>query len=157
MTVETPIRSLAPGMLNAFCPVDGVATGGQPKPADLAALAGAGYRTVLDTRSPGEPRGFDEVDVVQRAGMTYVNLPIGAAPLTDGVFDEFRALMRDADRQPILVHCASGNRVGLMMIPYLILDAGRSQQEAIDAAVQMGLSNPQYARLALDYVERQGA
>lgn len=157
MTVETPIRSLAPGMLNAFCPVEGVATGGQPTPADLAALAEAGYRTVLDTRAPGEPRGFDEVDVVARAGMTYVNMPIGATPLTDGVFDEFRALMRDGSRQPILVHCASGNRVGLMMIPYLVLDAGRSPQEAVELAVRMGLSNPQYARLALDYVERQGA
>lgn len=157
MTVETPIRSLAPGMLNAFCPVEGVATGGQPTPADLTALAEAGYRTVLDTRAPGEPRGFDEVDVVERAGMTYVNMPIGATPLTDGVFDEFRALMRDGTRQPILVHCASGNRVGLMMIPYLVLDAGRSPQEAVELAVRMGLSNPQYARLALDYVERQGA
>lgn len=155
MTSPDPMRSIAPGMLNGCSVSDTVATGGQPTAADLQALAGAGYRTVLDIRAPGEPRGFREPEVVEGAGMEYINFPIGHAPLHDAAFDEFRGLLRDAARKPLLVHCASGNRVGLMMIPWLVLDEGKSPQEAVDLALRMGLSSPQLARLALDYVDRQ--
>lgn len=155
MKSNDPMRSITPGMLNAFAVSGTVATGGQPTAADLEALAGVGYRTVLDIRAPGEPRGFREPEVVRGAGMEYLNLPIGHAPLTDATFDEFRRYMQDASRQPILVHCASGNRVGLMMIPWLVLDEGKDPEEAIALALRMGLSSPQLARLALDYVDRQ--
>lgn len=155
MTSNDSMRSITPGMHNAFAVSDKVATGGQPTATDLEALAGAGYRTVLDIRAPGEPRGFREADVVAAAGMEYVNFPIGHAPLTDATFDDFRARVRDAAGQPILVHCASGNRVGLMMIPWLILDEGKTPEEAVGLALRMGLSSPQLAGIALDYVERQ--
>jgi uncharacterized protein (TIGR01244 family) len=155
MSLHDSMRSITPGMHNAFAVTDTVATGGQPTAADLQALAAAGYRTVLDIRAPGEPRGFREADVVKGAGMEYVNFPIGHAPLTDAAFDEFRAHVRDAAGRPILVHCASGNRVGLMMIPWLVLDEGKSPEEAVALALRMGLSSPQLAGIALDYVERQ--
>lgn len=158
MTTRTDdIRSIAPRMPNAFCPMPGVATGGQPSAAELEAFARAGYRTVLDIRAPGEPRGYDERPLVEKAGLQYVSLPVGHGPLTDETFDRFRALLRDADRQPILVHCASGNRVGLMMIPYLVLDEGKTPQDAVRIATQVGLSSPQLASLALDYIARHGA
>lgn len=152
---DTPIHSLAPAMLNAFCPLPGVATGGQPAPSDLRALAHAGYRSILDIRGPEEPRGFDEVRLVREAGLEYINVPVGHGPLADDVFDRVRAVLRDEARRPLLFHCASGNRVGLMLIPYLMLDEGKSPREALQVAVQVGLSSPQLAHLALDYVRRQ--
>lgn len=151
------IRGVAPGMMNAFCPLPSVATGGQPRAADLEALAAAGYRAILDIRAPGEPRGYDERAVAARAGMAYVNLPVGHGPLTDATFDEFRRILRDPANRPLLVHCASGNRVGLMLIPYLVLDEGKSPREALDLATSIGLSSAQLARIAMDYVARQGA
>lgn len=152
---EAPIRSIAPGMLNAYCPLPGVATGGQPMPSDLQALAKAGYRVILDIRGPDERRGFDEVRAAREAGLEYINVPVGHGPLADEVFDQVRALLRDDARRPLLFHCASGNRVGLMLIPYLMLDQGKSPREALQVAVQVGLSSPQLAQLALDYVRRQ--
>lgn len=151
------IRRLAPGMPNARAPLPGVATGGQPRAADLEALAKAGYRAILDIRAPQEPRGYDEAAVAARAGLEYINLPVGHGPLGDETFDRFREIVRDAARRPLLVHCASGNRVGLMLIPYFILDEGKTPQEAVRLAVEAGLAGPQLAPLALDYAARHGA
>lgn len=155
-TDETEIRRITPGMLNAYCPMSGLATGGQPTAADLQGLARAGYRAILDIRGPEERRGYDEVRAARDAGLEYINLPVGHGPLPDELFERFRAILRDASRRPLLVHCASGNRVGLMLIPFLVLDEGRPPREALDTAIQAGLSSPQLAQLALDYVRRQG-
>lgn len=154
-TDDAAIRRIAPRMLNAFCPLPGLATGGQPAPSDLKALAAAGYRVILDIRGPDEPRGFDEIRAAREAGLEYVNIPVGHGPLADDVFAAVRAILRDESRRPLLFHCASGNRVGLMLIPYLILDQGKQPREALQTAVQVGLSSPQLAQLALDYVRRQ--
>lgn len=154
-TDETEIRRIAPGMLNAFYPLPGVATGGQPTPADLRALARAGYRTILDIRGPEERRGYDEIHVAREAGLEYINVPVGHGPLADDVFERVLAVLRDESRRPLLFHCASGNRVGLMLIPYLMLDQGRAPREVLQIAVDVGLSSPQLAHLALEYVRRQ--
>lgn len=147
------IERIAPGMLNGFCPMPGVATGGQPNAADLAALARSGYRTILDTREAHERRGFDEPAAARRAGLEYINVPIGAS-LDDGVFERVREIMRDENRRPVLVHCATGNRVGVALIPHLMLDEGKTAEEAIVLAMRMGLRAPQLAHLALQYVAR---
>lgn len=158
MTSQTlDVRRIAPGMPNAYCPTPGLATGGQPQRTDLEALAREGFRTIVDLRTPAEPRGYDMAAVARSAGLDYVNIPVGHEPLTDTVFDEMRALLRDEKRRPALVHCASGNRVALLLIPYLILDAGKAPREALDLAIAMGLRSPQLAEPALDYVARHGA
>lgn len=150
------IERIAPGIVNGFCPLPGLATGGQPDGGHLIALAEAGYRTILDTREPGEPRGFNEAAAAERAGLEYINLPVGIA-LDDTLFDRVREVLRDADRRPVLVHCATGNRVGMVLIPYLILDEGKSPQDAIALAMRMGMRAPQLAQLALQYVARAQA
>jgi len=54
-------------------PLAGVATAGLPREAEFAAFARAGYRTVVDLCMPGEPRGYDEAQVVRAAGLDYAN------------------------------------------------------------------------------------
>jgi uncharacterized protein (TIGR01244 family) len=146
------IDQIAPGIVNGLCPLPGLATGGQPDPDDLVALAQAGVRTILDTREPSERRGYDEATAVARAGMKYVNVPVGGA-IDDALFDRVRDVLRREER-PILVHCATGNRVGLVLIPHLVLDEGKSAEDAIALATQMGMRSPQLAHLALRYVAR---
>jgi uncharacterized protein (TIGR01244 family) len=146
------IERITPGIVNGLCPLPGLVTGGQPDPDDLVALAQAGIRTILDTREPGERRGYDEAAAVARAGMKYVNVPVGST-IDDTLFDRVRDVLRREER-PILVHCATGNRVGLALIPYLILDEGKSDEEAVALAVQMGMRSPQLAQFALRYVAR---
>ena len=152
--VSIDLQRLAPGMVNALCPVPGVATGGQPTARELQALADAGVRTVLDTRLPHEPRGYDEPAAVARAGLEYIVLPMGNAPPDDDLFDRVREILSDAGRRPVLVHCASGNRVGMALIPWLMLDEGMETRDAVSLAMRMGMRTPQLAQYALAYVER---
>jgi len=149
------VLALLEGMRNASCPLPGVATGGQPDSAQLAALARAGFRTVVDLRTPEEPRGFDEPVAARARGLAYRPLPIGHdGVVPDSTFDAFRAFMADTAAGPVLVHCASGNRVGPVMIAWLVLDRHWSLERAVDAAKRGGLRTEGLETAARDYIGR---
>lgn len=153
---EQDIRAVAPGMIAANSPTSGVATAGQPEPEHLRQMAAAGYRTVIDLRHPGERRGFDEAAVAREAGLRYENIPVTPQSLSDADFDRLRELLRDPENRPALVHCASANRVGALMIPYLVLDEHRPLREAVELAQQVGLRSPDLASAAIDYTRAHG-
>ncbi len=157
MQDSAAVLALLDGVLNRACPLPGVATGGQPSAAHLIALARAGYRTVLDLRAPDEPRGFDESAAMRAAGLRYVTLPVTSATFVDSTFDAFRHAMRVAGPQGVFVHCASGNRVGAAMVPWLVLDRGWELERAIAAARVGGLRSAGLGEKARDYVARHRA
>lgn len=98
---------------NAMTPEADVLTGGQPDTSALKAAAAAGYKTVITTRAPGEPVGFDERALVESLGMAFHELPVTGANLNAQTVEAFDALMADAQR-PVLLHCGSGNRIGAL-------------------------------------------
>jgi protein tyrosine phosphatase (PTP) superfamily phosphohydrolase (DUF442 family) len=151
------VREITPELENAGYPLEGVATAGQPEQEHLERLAEAGYRTVLDIRTLEEDPGFDESETVRNAGMEYVNMPLEVKPeaFTDEVFDRARELLADPDHRPILVHCASAVRVAPLLIPYLILDEGRSSDEAVKIASQVGPQQDELTDVALRYVNEK--
>jgi uncharacterized protein (TIGR01244 family) len=104
-------------------PAPNLLTGGQPTPAQLQAAKAAGYATVINLRAPGEPGSWDEADTVTTLGMRYVAIPVAGA---DGLTRANAQLLADAiaqSRGPVVVHCASGNRVGaLLAIKAALLD-----------------------------------
>jgi protein tyrosine phosphatase (PTP) superfamily phosphohydrolase (DUF442 family) len=146
------VVALISGAPNAACPLPGVATAGQPDSAQLVALGRAGVRRVIDLRVPDEARGFDEVALAKAAKLHYVNLPVTAATLSNTTFDRFRRLMKHAPRTGVLVHCHSGNRVGAVMIPWLVLDRGWDIERAVTAAKAGGLKSPVFEEKARAYV-----
>jgi protein tyrosine phosphatase (PTP) superfamily phosphohydrolase (DUF442 family) len=147
------IQEIAPGLENAGDPLVEVATGGQPKEEHLQRLAEAGYRTVVDLRTLGESPHPDEWGMIVRsAGLEYVNIPVGHEDIDDETFDRFRELMRDCGRRPVLVHCSSANRVGALLIPYLILDEGMTPEKVSAIAAEVGLRSNRLERAALRYV-----
>ena len=85
---------------------------GQPAEADWHAFADAGVGTVINLRTAGEMKGRDERAEVAAAGMRYLELPIdGAGAMTSENARRLGELLENA-RGPVLLHCASGNRVG---------------------------------------------
>lgn len=148
------VVSLLGGTRNAACPLPGVGTGGQPDSSRLRRLASSGFRAVIDLRMPEEPRGYDEPAVARAAGLEYVALPVSPATLTDSTFDSFRALMTDPARTPVLVHCASGNRVGALLLPWLLLDRGWPLERALASTEAGGLHSATLREMALDYAKR---
>jgi protein tyrosine phosphatase (PTP) superfamily phosphohydrolase (DUF442 family) len=101
---------------NAVVIGDGILGGGQPDEDALRRAAHEGYRTILNMRGPGEEGSLDnEEELVRSLGMTYVALPISSGD----AFNEKTArrladILDEPDALPAMVHCASGNRVGIL-------------------------------------------
>lgn len=154
---ESDLSQIVPGLLNGACPLPGMVTAGQPTPDGLEQLAAAGVRTILDLRGTGEDRGYDEPAAVERAGMRYVPLPVTPPAVPDATFDRFRELLADRENWPVLVHCATSNRVGMLLLPYFALDRGMDPEAALQRAIESGLRSQPLADVALQYVERTRA
>jgi len=115
-----------------------VATG-QPDEEVLKEAREAGFAAVVDLRTEGEDRGFDEPAVVNALGMSYHSIPVtGAAGTT---FDNAKRLdeVLSGIDGPVLVHCASGNRVGALFALRASLH-GASDEEALEVGKAAGLT-----------------
>ena len=137
---EAPSQELGDfGLLNAHQPLDGVLFGGQPEPGQLEAMARAGFKTVLDLRREVEERGFDEPGYVEELGLEYVSIPVGSETLqVKETYERFTEILENAER-PILVHCASGNRVGALYYAWLLEQGEMTRDEALTEARRQGL------------------
>jgi len=116
----------------------GLYVGGQPDAAQLRELAARGVTTVIDLRGTEEARGYDEMAAVRELGLHYVALPIdGAAAITAA---NARALQHalDASEGPVLLHCASGNRVGALLA-LAAHQAGASEEASLAQGRAAGL------------------
>ena len=149
---RTLLPALSTSLANGHQPMPGIVTAGQPRADQIESIAAAGIGTVIDLRAPTEPRGFDEPAAVRAAGMTYHSIPVVAGALTSAEFDQVRELLRAANESPVLFHCASANRVGALLMPYLVLDEHRSPDEALRIAHEVGLRSDDLAQVALRYI-----
>ena len=122
-------------------PRPGLHTGGQPTAEQLADFSKQGVRTVIDLRAPGEDRGFDEAAVIQQQGMRYERLPIaGADDLTAANAAALKKLLQDGGDN-VLLHCASGNRVGALLALMAKQEEGASDEKALELGRQAGLKS----------------
>lgn len=117
----------------------GTWAGGRISAEDLPALRAAGIAQVIDLTPDAETPAFDEAAGARAAGMVYANLPIaGPADLTAEAVAAFDQLLRGAEG-PVLVHCASGNRVGALAALRAALVEGQSEEDAIAEGRRWGL------------------
>jgi len=151
--MSTPIDALR-GVPNANQASPTVVTGGQPSAAHFRALKDAGVEVVLDIRDPMEPRGFDEPALMDELGFEYKVITVSDAHLTDETLASITDVMRQGEGRTTLVHCASGNRVGGALIPWLILNQGMTEDEATMAAMRMGLRGAHLLEWGLEYARR---
>lgn len=152
--MPTPIEALR-GVANANQALPHVLTAGQPTPDHFRALRDAGVKVVLDIRDPMEPRGFDEPALLGELGLEYINIIVSDGNLNEGTAGRILKAMRENGDDPILVHCASGNRVGGALIPYLMIDHGFNEDEATMAAMRMGLRGAHLLEWGLAYARSQ--
>jgi uncharacterized protein (TIGR01244 family) len=121
-------------------PREGLLVAGQPGAGDWSALAASGVRTVVNLRPEGELKGRDERAEVATAGMRYVELPVsGPADITPENAKALSALLAQAEG-PVLVHCASGNRVG-GLLAVAMAQNGMSTAQALDFGRSAGMKS----------------
>lgn len=150
----TPLDAIQ-GVPNAAQPLPNVVTGGQPTPEHLARLKEAGVELVLDIRDPSEPRGFDEAKTLAQLGIEYAVVPVHAATMNTATLDEIVSVLREHRDRSIFFHCGSGNRVGGALVPYLVLDHGRTPDEALQTAMTVGLRSRELLDWGNDYLRTQ--
>lgn len=115
---------------------------GQPSAQDIAGLPAAGVTTVIDLRPDAETPELDEQSLAAKAGLNYRPLPIaGAADLTRENVRRFDALTKDLPPGKVLIHCASGNRVGAMLALQARWQQGRSAEESLAIGKAAGLTS----------------
>ena len=151
--MPTPFEALA-DIPNACQPLPDLVTGGQPSEEQLVAFRAAGGQVVLDIRAAREPRPLDEVAVAQRLGLEYIVIPVTTGAATDATLERIVDALRKAHGRPTLFHCASGNRVGAALIPYLVLDQGMDEEDAVQQALRVGLTSPELMAWGLSYARR---
>jgi uncharacterized protein (TIGR01244 family) len=121
-------------------PVDGITAAGQPDVNALRIFADSGYVAIVDMRAADEDRGMDdEKGIVEGFGLEYVAFPIGSEDEIS--FDKARELdeLIQSYDGPVLVHCASSNRVGALLALRHSLN-GASDEEALQHGRDGGLT-----------------
>lgn len=130
----TAVSSLAPMVPHLAQPASGLFTGGQPDAAAWKALAEQGVVTVINLRSDAEMHASDEPVRVAAVGMHYVSIPVaGAADVNPANAARLHAAIAAAGGK-VLVHCASGNRVGAL----LAIDAAERRHLPAEQAIAYG-------------------
>jgi len=110
----------------------GLATSGQPREDQLAAIAGAGYEVVINLALHDDPRYSlqDEATSVKELGLQYIHIPVRFdAPSTSELSKFFAAMASHKDRR-VWVHCAANMRVTAFLGLYRCLCEGWAEEPA---------------------------
>lgn len=130
---------------------------GQPTAADFLEFKKRGVKSVLNLRTK-EEMDFDEAKTIKSLGLEYHHVPIASPEtLTDENFDKLLKLLNEKDQCPLLVHCASANRVGAVWLAHRVLDGGLTYDAALAEAKTVGLKAPAMEVKAKDYIAKQRA
>jgi uncharacterized protein (TIGR01244 family) len=136
--VQSPAIEV-PAIADAVSPAPGVVSSGRLAPADIERVRDAGIRHIIDLTPDAETPDFDEAAAARAAGLDYSNLPLsGPADLTRENVQAFDTMLRHAKR-PVLVHCASGNRVGALAALRAAWVDDKPAEEAIASGKAWGL------------------
>ncbi len=122
---------LLPHLPQAGQPFADVATAGQPSPEQLRDARARGFKRIVNLRPHSEPIGYDEAALAAELGLDYVNIPIaGPGDLTPEKARVLNSALQGAGG-PVLVHCASSNRVGALLALRAQQLHGQTAEEAL--------------------------
>jgi uncharacterized protein (TIGR01244 family) len=133
---------------------DRIATGGQPKPGELAALKKEGFRTIINLREPSEYDAAAEAAEARKLGLGYISIPVRTVEPKDEQVDAFLAALGDRKLFPAFVHCGSGNRVGAFWMIARVLVDGWDIEDAEREAVIVGMKSANLREFAREYICR---
>jgi uncharacterized protein (TIGR01244 family) len=116
-----------------------LAIAGQPSLEDLQQLVQAGYRSIVNLRSPDEIGCLTEQQQkAELLGLQYLNLPTQLEALNSDFV--LWAIPQIADLPtPVLLHCDSGTRSSIMALIQIAIKQGLRAEQAIQKAYDLGL------------------
>lgn len=143
-------------LINQLSPMDGVIVGGQPGPEAVSEAKEAGYRTIVDLCAPNEYHSYDR-DQVESLGFRYINIPIsGQGDLCHSSAQRLHEVLEDESARPVIVHCASGARVGALFTLRACWVLGHPAEHALHLGRQAGLRPGPMEQLVRTLIEENG-
>jgi len=129
-------------IMNLLAPEENILSSGQPTAEQFQVLADAGIKHIINLRAPEEME-FDEGALVQSLGMEYHSIPVAvSAGITRENAQALFNLMDELQGQPVVIHCASGQRVGALIAISAQQNQGLDADAAMDEGSRWGLSSP---------------
>ena len=121
------VQEVAPGIFRSA----------QPDPRELRAVRERGMRTVVVLRT-SIPQ--DERSAAAQLGLELVHVPMDGATLPSfEEVDRALAVVLDASKRPVLVHCAHGEeRTGAVIAAYRVVAEGWEPAAAEAEAIRLG-------------------
>lgn len=105
------------------------------------AVRALGVRTVISLVPAGERPEIDEQMLVTSAGLRFLSVPVaGPADLTRGKVEALAAALQTAGDEPVLIHCASANRVGALMALKAAWLDGQNSEQALEIGRDHGMT-----------------
>src|SRR5689334_21956177 len=109
---EEPVKGDIPRFIAV---TDGLYRGGQPTEKGFRLLKQRGVKTVINLRAEDN----SEKAIVEKLGMTYVQLPVDEvrpwSKLPDGAINKYFELVGNRENYPIFFHCRRGaDRTGAL-------------------------------------------
>jgi uncharacterized protein (TIGR01244 family) len=141
-----------PGISNYYRVRPDVAAAGQPSDEALADIKKAGFKTIINLRTP-EEGSLEEKPKVEALGLEYHNIPIGSEGVSKEDFVQFEALIQDSANRPVFIHCAASNRVGALWYIHQVLGEGKDEAAALEEARKAGMK-PNLEPGAKDFVAK---
>ena len=86
--------------------------------------------------------------------MHYLNIPVVSSAPRSEQADEFIKLVQNKANHPMLIVCASANRVGAFMMIYRVIESGWSEDKALEEASKIGLSSEELKQFSRQYIAR---
>lgn len=118
---------------------DNLAIAGQPTPAQLRQIAQAGFKSILNLRSPDE-EGFlnNEQQQVEALGLYYINVPVKIDSIN---YELVAQVLKQIDElaKPTLLHCNNAIRSAAFTLMHIATRQGVTLKQAFKQAEQMGL------------------
>lgn len=136
-----------------------IATSGQPREEQLAAIAAAGYDVVINLALHDDPRYSlkDEASSVRALGIEYFHIPVQfAAPTTYDLASFFDAMDRSKGRR-VWIHCAANMRVTAFLGLYWHLREGWPEARAFSLMHDVWQPNDVWSRFIAAQVASAGA
>jgi protein tyrosine phosphatase (PTP) superfamily phosphohydrolase (DUF442 family) len=117
--------------IRAFLEIGGIGTSSMPRAEHFPEIRKAGYTSVINLALPTSDNALaNEGDMVARAGMSYVHIPVlFDAPKRED-YERFERVMDALKGEKVFVHCAANMRVSAFMFLYRVRGQMATRAEA---------------------------
>jgi uncharacterized protein (TIGR01244 family) len=133
-----------------------LASSGQPREDQLAAIAEAGYKVIINLALHNDPRYSlpDEATSVRALGLDYVHIPVRFDVPTESDLEKFFDVMDQYASERIWVHCAANMRVSAFLGLYRTLRQGWPEAQAFALMHEIWQPDPVWSKFIVSQLAR---